>query len=350
MKRVGLVVLGLLFACGDSSSSSSSSSGTPSNATPSFESGVELRVAVPESGRVYAKLDPPAVVGATDAWDLAFEGFDIFTNGGESGHGQGSAFGPLDAITFIADEAPAVPFMTTDKAGGAFLDWYAYDGTTHALYSRLHVFGVRDGQKTWKVQILGYYGDRDGADVAALYHVRWAEVGTSDLHELSGIDGTAGGTTAPPTATSECLDLGSGTRTMLTPEAASTSSAWHLCFRRASISVNGERGGPRGVGAVDAEADAVATETLAAVMKKTPDSEKAVFDAATFDGLAFRGDRIVTAFSEKWLDRDGKPANGAWLVVDASGQKKIMVGFTAVEGATAKSPGTVVLRAKPVKG
>lgn len=360
----------LIAACSDTAGSKSNGgAAAPADAGPdssAFDSGSELRVLVPDAGRVYVKLNPAAVAtSGTDPkasldWDLAFEGFDVFTNSGVSGSGQGGAFGPLDAITFLGDTAPSVPFLSPDKSGGAFLDWYKYEGApTHALWSRYHVFGVKDGMRLWKVQILTYYGERDGASIAGLYKIRYAELmpsGAGPLQELTNLDGTAGGAQAPSTTPSECLDLGSGARMMLTPDAARAASAWHLCFRRQSISVNGESGGPRGIGAVDLTADKVPGETIDAVKALTGDSEKSTFDvvnAGAFDGRVFRGDRIVSGFGDGWIDRKTSPlgpGNAAWIVVSADGKQKFLLGFRAFENPTTKSPGTVVMRIKPVKG
>jgi hypothetical protein len=365
-------VAALLVACSDTAGPGA----TPPGVTPpaadagpdasAFESGTELRVVVPESGRAYVKLATPEVVAvggdpkASLDWDLAFEGFDVFTNGGVSGGGQAGGFGPLDTFAFLGDVAPGVPFISADKAGGAFLDWYKYEGgSTHALWSRYHVVGVKDGARLWKVQVLTYYGDRDGAPISGLYKIRYAELtasGAGPTQELAGLDGSAGGAQAPPATPSECLDLGTGARTMLTPDAARASAAWHLCFRRQSISVNGESGGPRGVGAVDLSADQVATEELEPIKALTAESAKPKFDAATtasFAGKAFRGDRIVSAFGDAWVDRKVlpfAPANAAWLVVNASGKQKFLLGIGAFEKPTTKSPGVVVMRVKPVKG
>lgn len=327
-----------------------------------FNAGEELSIPVPSTGRVYAKLaSPPALVTPagpkTDkGWDLAFEGLDVFTNSGPSGSGASLAFGPLDPIVFVEDVAPEVPFLTGDKSGGAFIRWYFYEGApNHALYSRFHVFGVKDGDKLYKVQVLSYYGKRDGAAVAALYKIRYAEVG-QPAKEAVDLDGTAGGTTSgDPSAPGECIDLGTGARTMLTPDAARASSAWHLCFRRQDISVNGEEGGPRGVGAIDFDADATATETLPDIVERTPESELARFDAidaASFAGQTLRGDRVVSAFSGLWTERGANPAaprSFAWLVVGADGKKRYLVGFARFDGATATSPGTIVMRVKAVK-
>ena len=180
--------------------------------------------------------------------DLAFEGLEIATNSGVSGPGAASAFGPLDPVVFLDDVAPDVPFLVTDRTGGAFVRWYFYEGApSHALLTRLHVFGVKDGERLFKVQILNYYGVRDNAPVAALYDVRYAELfpdGTSGATaEATAIDGTLGGGSGASDAAGECLDLGTGERAMLTPDQAHASSAWHLCFRRENVSVNGEEGG-----------------------------------------------------------------------------------------------------------
>jgi hypothetical protein len=363
------MLLSLVVACSDSAGSQEgagpgggSLDGAPEPGV--FDSGSELRVTVPESGRVFMKLSPPSIVTVTGDpedsldWDLAFEGFDIFTNSGPSGKGSAGAMGPLDAKVFADGVAPEVPFIPQDKAAGAFLDWYLYEGApSHALWSRYHVFGIKDGTRLWKVQVLTYYGERSGAPVSGLYTIRYAELtsaGSGPAQEVSTLDGTAGGPEAPKAAPSECLDLGTGARTLLTPDAALNSTAWHLCFRRQSVGVNGEIGGPRGVGAVDLDADKVATEALDDVKARTAESEKPKFDAAdgsSFDGKAFRGDRIVSGFAEAWLDRTKspiEPAFAAWLVVEASGTRKFLLAAAGLDSPTEKSPGTVVLRVKPV--
>lgn len=327
-----------------------------------FNAGEELRIAVPASGRAYVKLSsPPAVVTPaspkTDKeWDLAFEGGDVFTNSGPSGSGAGSAFGPLDPIVFLEDVAPDVPLLFNDRVGGAFSRWYLYEGPpSHALYSRFHVFGVKDGDKHYRVQVLSYYGKRDGTGVAALYKIRYAAVG-EPAKELVDLDGTAGGSaTVDPSTPSECLDLETGARMMLTPAEARTSTAWHLCFRRQDISVNGGEGGPRGVGAIDFDAERAANEKLEDIVQLTPESELPRFDAVTaasFDGLTLRGDGVISAFSGLWTERGAAPlapGRSAWLVVGADGKERYLVGFPRFEGATDASPGTIVMRVKATK-
>lgn len=325
--------------------------------TSPFDVGEELRVPVPDGQRVYVSLaSPPSLKTPVDpasdrSWDLAFEGYDVFTNSGPSGGGSSSAFGPLDTITFLDDVSPQVPFLAADQTGGAFLRWWFYAGAPqHVLYSRLHTYGVKDGAKLYRVQVLGYYGERDGTAVAALYKIRYAEVG-QPAKELDLVDGTGTGPDAP----NDCVDLGTGAKVKHTPAEALATSDWHLCFRRESISVNGERGGPRGVTAVDFDVARTATETLDAVSSLTPESEATKFDAVTaaaFDGQPLRGDRVVSAFIPLWLAKNVSPPapnKVAWLVVGADGKKRYLVGFSRFEGATATTPGTVVMRVKAVQ-
>jgi hypothetical protein len=355
-------------ACSDTAGNKGTTSGTvaPTEAgadADTFTSSAELQVPV-AAGRVYVKLaSPPAIVTPADpkadkGWDLAFEGLDVFTNSGPSGSGLGASFGPLDPIVFIDDKVPATPFLAADTTGGAFIRWWFYGGSAanHALYTRFHVYGVQDGAKQYKVQVLNYFGLRDGTSVPALYRVRWAEVtaqGVGPTQEALDLDGTADQSKAD--GKQECLDLGTGTRMMFTSAEARASSAWHLCFRRENVSVNGEVGGPRGVAAVDLDAANSPTETLSAVIDKTPEGELARFDAvnaASLAGQPFRGDRVVSGFGTLWLERGvtpPAPSKTAWVVRGADNTSMYLVGFARLDGATATSPGTVVMRVKSVK-
>jgi hypothetical protein len=355
-------------ACSEDVGAKSSSGGAGdagADGGDAFTLGDEVRVVVPGSGRAYVKLASPAgVVTPADpktdkGWDLAFEGADVFTNGGASGSGAANAFGPLDSVVFLEDVAPPVPFTTTDSTGGAFLRWYFYEGApNHAIHSRFHVYGIKDGDRTFKVQVVGYYGERDGAPVSGLYQVRWSEVtasGAGPVQEAKNLDGTAGGAQGGADAPGECLDLGTGGRMMLAPSVARTSNTWHLCFHREDVSVNGELGGPRNVGAVDLDADQTASETLTQVVNRDADTERPRFDAidaSKLAGLTYRGDRVVSAFSGLWTERAVSPLaprRSAWYVLGGDGKSKYLVGFARFEGATATSPGTVVMRVKAAR-
>jgi hypothetical protein len=320
-----------------------------------------LAVPVSATRVTYVNLAAPAVITESDPkrssdWDLGFIGYDILTNGGLSGPGGGSAFGPLSSSVFaFPDEPVDVPFLIPDRAGGAFLGWYAYDGTTHTLYSRYHVYGVTSGGHRYKLQVVGYYGDVQGAPVSALYRLRYAEVtadGIGDTVTLQNIDATLGETPDGPAPSTDapgpCVTLATASVAPLSPTDAATSPAWDLCFRRDAISVNGELGGPGDVAAVDLDANP--DEQLADVKTRTADNQADAFDAVdyaalTSPDLAYRGDYVTSAFSDKWADLKASPpvpaASTAFLVVGADGEARYLVAFNALEGADETTPGTV---------
>src|SRR5687768_7336126 len=100
-------VLSLCLGCeeipADGGGAGGSGAGDPSGVGGSggnpFEDGTVLDVPT-EPGPTYVDLDGPALVGASDAWELKLDGVDVYTNGGASGAGSSRAFGPLDALVF----------------------------------------------------------------------------------------------------------------------------------------------------------------------------------------------------------------------------------------------------------
>ena len=314
--------------------------------------GASLRV--PVAGRVHVDLEKGAVVSGEEPWDLAAEGYQLFTSSGPSGPGQGSAFGPFTAEEFA--ENVQVPLTFPDRSGGAFLDWYAYEGApAHVLWSRYHVHVVRDGARLWKVQILGYYGEIDGAPVAAVYRLRYAELtasGAGPTVEVAGVDATAGGAAVPPSAPSTCLDLATGNRLALTPEQALGSQDWHLCFRRQNVSVNGGQSGPRGVEAADLQASEILRETLPVVKARTPASEAARWEEATHAQAlraSFAADGVVSAFGGAWVDRSATPpvpTPTSWVVLGSDGVRRYRLRVDGFEGASASGPGVLLLRVR----
>ena len=101
-----------------------------------------IEIEVGPDARSFVELLTPAALeldgdgSKSVAWDLAIQGRDVFTNGGISGPGNSSAFGPLSAPTYLSDTAPEVPLLLKDRAGGAFIDWYDYGGEDHLLDHR----------------------------------------------------------------------------------------------------------------------------------------------------------------------------------------------------------------------
>ncbi|MEZ4294359.1 MAG: HmuY family protein [Polyangiaceae bacterium] len=336
-------------------------SGGDGGALDPFGAAAAVDIEVPQAGRARVDLDSASVTEDSGSWDLAFEGQDVLTNGGVSGDGEGAAFGPFEREAFLGDEVPEHPFLIEDKPGGAFLDWYAYDSASHVLYSRYHVQGVKRGDSLFKVQILGYYGEVEGAPAGALYSVRFAQVsktGPAETVTLSAVDATAGGVSGGDSDPSACLVLATANVLALTPAQAAQSKEWDLCFRRAGVSVNGGTGGPAGVLAVDLDRAATAGETLGEVEKRTADSELARFESVTFaalsdEALPWRGDRVVSAFSDAWTVPGSSPLAPApftWLVAGADGVTPFFVAFESFSGATDDHPGTVRLRVKHIGG
>lgn len=367
MLRDGLILalsLAALAACSEATGKPDPASTSGGGDAGAEEPGKELSVTVPSTGKVFIKLATPEVVTvdgdgqSSMDWDIAFSGYDVLTNGGVSGKALGKAFGPLDVLNFLGDEPPEVPFLTTDHTGGAFVSWYKYDGSDHSLWGRYRLYGLRDGDRLWKMQILSYYGELQGAPVSALYELRYAEVkdtGSDATQTFTNIDATAGGASPSSDAASECVDLSTGERLKLKPSELGTSKAWQLCFRRETVSVNGELGGPRGVTAVDLDAEA--NETIEQVQAKTKDTELPRFGATgakelNDPKLTYRGDHVVTAFTDHWLEpgqTPPAPREASWYVIGADGQSQYVLKFNKFESPGKDTPGTVIMRVKPVQ-
>ncbi|MGK4004442.1 HmuY family protein [Sorangium sp. So ce1036] len=328
--------------------------------------GALLAVEVPASGSVHVRLATPEVVvptgdaAASTAWDLAFSGYDVFTNSGLSGPGDGGAL-PLGLEDYRAGDLPSTPFLLEDEPGGAFSSWYAYDGAQHVLFSRFHVHAIAHEGRYWKLQILGFYGEVDGAPLAGIYHLRYAEVlpeGPGPTVELAALDATAGGDVDDDAAKGACLDLARGEALPLTPAEASASTAWHVCFRRSLIRVNGELGGPGAARGADLHEAETRSESLAQVKERTAASEAARFDTVGYDTLTdptvvYRGDHITTAFTGRWLEPGANPpapaSDAAWLIQGADGASRFVAVIERFEGATDISPGRVIIRVKQLE-
>lgn len=306
-----------------------------------------------------AKVVTPDSPSDSEQWDIMFEGWEIRTNSGPSGPGSGGSFGPTDELDFLLGQAPDVPFLREDTTGGAFLDWYAYDSSTHSLYSRFHMYGVRSHGELYKLQLLGYYGEELGAPVSALYRLRYARVdesGSEQVVTIDALDATAGGPNLSEDQPSGCLVLDTGEIVKLTPAEARASETWDLCFRRDTVTVNGELGGPGKVTAVDLHATETAQEKLDTLKQLTAESELARFELVdhahlTDDTLAYRGDRVVSGFEDRWFEgraENAAPAPAAWLVRGADGEQLYLVVFTAIDG-SAESAGRVSIRVRSVE-
>lgn len=360
MKSLALVFVLAALGCEESPDTTGGGGGQGGAGSDPFASGTALEVDA-SSGRTYVDLDTVSIVAQDEPWDIALEGRDVFTHGGASGAGNGAAF-PIDAEVFADDTVPTdVPFLIEDQSGGPFIDWYVYDGGTHLVYSRYHVFGVRRADELYKVQILSFYGEVEGAPVPAIYQVRSArvrETGVDPMTLHANIDGTAGGPAPSESTPSGCVRLATDERFSFTPEQARSSDAWDLCFRRDAILLNGGTGGALGVDAVDAQVSETPSESLAEVMERTNESELARFEAVdyvtlTAPALTYRTDGIVTAFTDTWIEPGSSPLaprHLAFLVAGSDGETPFFVAFESFTGATSTAVGTVGLRIKSIGG
>jgi len=130
-------------------------------------------------------------------WDIkaevAGQAWNIRTNGGVSGSGSGSAFGPFDDTgitgyvsgTTSPGGASIKAMYGQDSAGGLFADntWYAYNVLSQSppvLWSNYRVYAIDTGTNFHKLQILGYY---DQAGVSGNYTFRHASVAGQNRFE-----------------------------------------------------------------------------------------------------------------------------------------------------------------------
>ncbi|UCC44910.1 MAG: HmuY family protein, partial [Candidatus Zixiibacteriota bacterium] len=91
-------------------------------------------------------------------WDICFYSYDLMQNSGPNGTGDCAAFlawselddpTDIDAFTLQPSGAPLFP----DIEGSALTEWYDYNGQTHQLTSKSHVYLVKTGDVVYKLRI-----------------------------------------------------------------------------------------------------------------------------------------------------------------------------------------------------
>ncbi|MCP4872692.1 MAG: hypothetical protein GY898_28710 [Proteobacteria bacterium] len=271
--------------------------------------------------------------GTADAWDIVFDGRDLFLNGGESGDGRAGGIDMrlLDLELPFEDlnrKNQILYFFFYDSNASALSDWWWYglDGT-HTLFSNFHVYFVRRDGREFAVQILDYYRVIDGSAEAGYPEFRWTEVGT-DATFVEDIDATAGGLGADASDPANKWTYFSfdGGVVDLTDEEALDSDAWDLGFKRFNIKSNGPPSGPAATETYDF--DAARGEDEDDVLGFTAEGQEGWFDdrvdAWDPDGSEeFTQDSIRPVLRQWWTPGDaGEPAlvDGRWfLVSDRSG-------------------------------
>jgi len=111
------------------------------------------------------------VVASAD-WDVKVEvvgqAWNIWTNAGASGEGNGGAFGPFDSTSIENYPSGALNINGTDirrmygqdSQGGTFKDntWYAYDlQDNNKLWPNYRVYAIDTGTSQYKLQVLSFY-------------------------------------------------------------------------------------------------------------------------------------------------------------------------------------------------
>ncbi|UCE23804.1 MAG: HmuY family protein [Candidatus Zixiibacteriota bacterium] len=129
------------------------------------------------SGQAVTPADPANSVD----WDIAFYSYDLMQNSGPNGAGDCAAFlawselaDPTDIDAFVM-QPPGAPLFP-DIPGSALTEWYDYDGQTHQLTSKSHVYLIKTGQVVYKLRIESYYANIGGVPASAYYTFIWTEL------------------------------------------------------------------------------------------------------------------------------------------------------------------------------
>jgi len=129
----------------------------------------------------------PADASTSSGWDIGFNSYDLYLNGGPNGPGSVTAFpmfGELNNPASLNECAaqPAAAPMFEDYIASVFngdindadANWYNYNGSTHVLTSKSHVYLILSGDELYKVRIDSYYRNIDGLPVSGYYTLTWA--------------------------------------------------------------------------------------------------------------------------------------------------------------------------------
>jgi hypothetical protein len=158
-----------------------------SGGSPAFSGPPDTLTFDASSGPVYIDFSAGAVSHPADPttstdWDLEFTNYDIHQNATVFGIGACGTYEVWQDQTDSTDfnettTAPTVPqAYFADNLGSVMANWYNYDGNTHILTSKNHVYAIRSGSHTYKLQIISYYKDIGGSPVSGWFTFRWAEL------------------------------------------------------------------------------------------------------------------------------------------------------------------------------
>lgn len=138
-------------------------------------------------GPIYVDFSAGAVTNPADPqtsleWDILFDTYEIHQNNTIFGSGSAGAYAVWGDQTDPTDfaetmSAPTVPqAYFPDQLGSVMTDWYNYDGNTHTLTSKNHVYVIKDGTTYYKLKIVTYYKDISGTPVSGWFTLNWVEM------------------------------------------------------------------------------------------------------------------------------------------------------------------------------
>lgn len=124
------------------------------------------------------EIDDPA--NSLD-WDIWFDGFDVKINSGVHGMGECGVYPIYDENNDFDALQTAPPDMgaayETDTVSSIFDNWYDYNGETHELTSKGHVYVIMVDDSTYfKMLIENYYKVVSGSPVSAWISFRFGRL------------------------------------------------------------------------------------------------------------------------------------------------------------------------------
>ena len=153
--------------------------------SPSFTGAPDTLTFTDSTGNpVYVDFSAGAVTTPSDPmnsndWDLEFTNYDVHQNNTIFGHGTAGTYEVWRAQTDPTNfnETPSAPVEPQayfpDQLGSIMTNWYDYDGNTHILTSKNHVYVIRHAGHHYKLQLMSYYKDIGGTPVSGYYTFRW---------------------------------------------------------------------------------------------------------------------------------------------------------------------------------
>jgi len=129
---------------------------------------------------VGAATTPADPANSTD-WDIAFNNYNCMQNSGPNGSGSCAAFPAFGELTDSTDIAgftsqPAGAPLFTDIPSSAMTGWYEYNGVTHQLTSKSHVYLVQSAGSVYKLRVESYYTNVGGLPASGHYTFIWSEL------------------------------------------------------------------------------------------------------------------------------------------------------------------------------